>query len=214
MKPIRTDKDVQAGLAALLTLDPALRPIALTAGDLPLRLQEPGFPGLARIIIGQQVSTASAAAIHARFKTHISPQSPIAYLEAGEAVWIEIGLSRAKQKTLSGLAEALASGDLDLAEIPQLPAEEAIANLTRLKGIGPWTAEVYLLFCAGHPDIFPAGDLALQEALKIAFDMENRPNDRETRALAAKWTPHQGIAARLFWAYYKKVKTGREGVPL
>lgn len=214
MNPIRNEDDVKDGLSRLLELDPALRSIAELAGDLPLRLQEPGFAGLARIIIGQQVSTASAAAIHARFVKHIAPITPSAFLEAGEPVWIEIGLSRAKQSTLEGLAKALTSSELDLAEIPQLPADEAIANLTALKGIGPWTAEVYLLFSAGHPDIFPAGDLALQEAIKIAFKLETRPNEKETREIASKWTPQRGIAARLFWAYYKEVKSGREGVPL
>lgn len=214
MKPIRTEDDVKLGLAELLALDPELNPIANLAGDLPLRLQEPGFAGLARIVIGQQVSTASASAIHARFVKHISPPTPARFLEAGEPTWIDVGLSRAKQATLAGLASSLASGTLDLGEIPQLPAQEAIEKLTAMKGIGPWTAEVYLLFCAGHPDIFPAGDLALQEALKIAFNLKTRPNDKETRVLAAKWTPHRGIAARLFWAYYKQAKTGREGVPL
>lgn len=214
MKPIRNDEDIKQGLVQLVSLDARLQAIAEHAGDLPLRLQEPGFAGLARIIIGQQVSTASAAAIHARFVKHVSPVTPSAFLEAGEPIWIEIGLSRAKQTTLDGLAKALTSGALDLAEIPQLPANDAIANLTALKGIGPWTAEVYLLFSAGHPDIFPAGDLALQEALKLALNLENRPTEKETREIAAKWSPHRGIAARVFWAYYKAVKTGREGVPL
>jgi len=214
LKPIRNNEDVKLGLDQLLKLDPSLQAISETAGDLPLRLQEPGFAGLSRIIIGQQVSTASAAAIHARFVKNISPVTPSAFLDAGETVWIEIGLSRAKQSTLEGLSHALITGALDLSEITQLTSEEAITALTAMKGIGPWTAEVYLLFSAGHPDIFPAGDLALQEALKMAFKLDVRPDDGETRAMAASWSPYRGIAARLFWAYYKEVKTGREGVPL
>ncbi|MDJ0613873.1 MAG: DNA-3-methyladenine glycosylase [Rhizobiaceae bacterium] len=214
MKPIRNIEDVNDGLKQLLKLDPNLLAIAKQVGDLPLRLQEPGFAGLARIVIGQQVSTASAAAIHARFVKHISPLTPSAFLEAGEPAWIEIGLSRAKQSTLEGLAKVLTSGELDLALVTQLPAEDAIAQLTALKGIGPWTAEVYLLFSAGHPDIFPAGDLALQEAIKMAFNLDTRPDEKEVRNKAVKWSPYRGIAARLFWAYYRDVKTGREGVPL
>lgn len=202
------------GLEALLLADPSLTRIAEASGPLPLRLQEPGFAGLARIVIGQQVSTASAAAIHARFVKHISPVNPVTFLDAGEPIWIEIGLSRAKQATLGGLAQKLVSGELDLGAISHLPVDDAVSELTALKGIGPWTAEVYLLFCAGHPDIFPAGDLALREALKSAFQMDERPDDKTARSVAEKWKPYRGIAARLFWAYYRTIKEGRDGIPL
>ncbi|MEM7216531.1 MAG: DNA-3-methyladenine glycosylase [Pseudomonadota bacterium] len=207
-------KDVNDGLQKLLLQDSDLEPVAEKADPPPLRLQEPGFAGLARIIIGQQVSRASAEAIHKRFVSHIKPQTPDAFMDAGEPVWIKIGLSRAKQTTLTGVSQAIVSGTLDLDEIAQKQAEIAIDELTALKGIGPWTAEVYLLFCAGHPDIFPAGDLALQEGLRHAFRMSERPNEKETRAIAEKWTPYRGIAARLFWSYYRNIKEGRDAMPL
>ena len=134
--------------------------------------------------------------------------------EAGEPDWIAIGLSRAKQKTLSGLSKAILNGNLPIDTLSGMPAEEALIRLTALKGIGPWTAEVYLLFCAGHPDIFPAGDLALQEGIRHAFDLPERPNEKEARKHAEKWKPYRGIAARLFWSYYKVLKDGRDALPL
>ena len=98
--------------------------------------------------------------------------------------------------------------------LAEKPAEEAMADMTALKGIGPWTGEVYLLFCAGHPDIFPAGDLALQEAIRHAFNLENRPSEKDTRVIAETWSPHRGVAARLFWSYYRTIKKGRDALPL
>lgn len=214
MERIRNQKDVDNRLVQLLERSPLLEPIAKAAGRLPLRLQEPGFPGLARIIIGQQVSTASAAAIHKRFLEHINPVTPENFITAGELTWVTIGLSRAKQTTLSGLASALIDNSLNLEQLIEETPEAAIDRLTELKGIGPWTAEVYLLFCAGHSDIFPAGDLALQEAVRFAFELETRPTTQQTREIAAQWAPFRGIAARLFWAYYRSVRQGREGIPV
>lgn len=210
MKPklttIRTDDDISSGLKKLLTQDPRLITISEIAGRLPLRLQDPGFAGLARIIIGQHVSTASASAIHGRFVNEITPITPHNFLEARPDAWIEIGLTRAKQATIKNLAEQIISGELDLEALIKLPAQEAIKNLTALKGIGPWTAEVYLLFSAGHPDIFAAGDLAVREAVRQAFEMEERPSEKELREIAKLWTPYRGIATRLFWTYYEKKK--------
>lgn len=214
LEKIETEADVFLGLQQLLLIDDRLQAIAELSDPPPLRLQEPGFPGLARIIVGQQVSRASADAINDRFAQHINPITPQRFLEAGEPAWIEIGLSRAKQKTLAGLSEAILSGELPIDTLITMPAEEAMTRMTALKGIGPWTAEVYLLFCAGHPDIFPAGDLALQEAIRQAFDLKERPNERETREITKMWTPFRGVAARLFWSYYKYIKRGRDSLPL
>ena len=214
MQQIQCLKDVEDGLADLLNQSPALKLIADIAGSLPLRLQAPGFAGLSRIIIGQQVSRASAEAIHGRFVQLLESQSPQAFLEAGEEAWIAIGLSRAKQSTLAGLSHAIIDQSLLIDNLASMPADEAIAQLTTLKGIGPWTAEVYLLFCAGHRDIFPAGDLALQEGLRIGFNLPQRPNEKETRQIAAEWSPYKGIAARLFWAYYSAVKEKRDALPV
>ncbi len=215
MHEIKTQSDIDNGLKELLAENPDLKPAANVAGKLPLRSQKGGFDGLSRIIIGQQVSRASADAIHSRFIEHINPLTAEQFLDAGEPAWIEIGLSRAKQKAISGLADAIVSGELAIDDLHTLPAENAMSQLTALKGIGPWTAEVYLLFCAGHQDIFPAGDLALQEGVRVASNLDQRPTEKELRIIAAEWSPWRGIAARLFWTYYSKLKQGnKETLPL
>lgn len=212
LTPIRTETDVMHGLARLLELDPGLKPLAKIAGALPLRLQEPGFAGLSRIVIGQHVSTASAGAIHARFINEVTPVTPQAWLATAQEVRIAIGLTRAKQATLDSIASSIVSGELDLNTIGSLDAQEAIARLTRLKGVGPWTADVYLLFCEGHPDIFAAGDLAIREAARLAFDMDERPSENSLRQIANDWAPYRGIASRLFWTYYEKLKQSKRAV--
>ena len=212
LQPITCQDDITEGLHSLLKIDPRLKPISEIAGELPLRLQDPGFAGLARIIIGQHVSTASAAAIHKRFLEEIDPVTPEAFISAGEDAWIRIGLTRAKQSTIRNIAEELIAGTLDLDLISHLPAEQAIKELVAMKGIGPWTAEVYLLFSAGHPDIFAAGDLALRAAVRHAYDMDERPSEKELRETAKLWTPHRGIATRLFWTYYEKVKSNKHAM--
>jgi DNA-3-methyladenine glycosylase II len=210
--PISSDDDIAFHLEQLLEIDPRLASVAEIAGNLPLRLQPPGFAGLARIIISQHVSTASAAAIYSRFLDEISPVSPRRFFDAGQETWIRIGLTRAKQATLKLLAGEMLAGRLDLDELGKLPPQEALAQLTKLKGIGPWTAEVYLLLSAGHPDIFAAGDLAIREAVRDAFGMDTRPSEPELRKIALLWTPHRGVATRLFWTYYEKRKQLKQAV--
>ncbi len=214
MQAIQKQSDVDDALTALLTASPELVPFAKRCGQLPLRLHSGGFAGLARIIIGQQVSTASAAAIHARYLENITPNNAKTFLEAGETVWKKIGLSRPKQRTLVAVSEAVLSGTVDTQLLATLEADEAISVLTSIKGIGPWTAEIYMLFCCGHPDIFPAGDLALQEGVRTAFDMDTRPSEKQLRTLAKKWSPYKGIAARLFWAYYSRINSEKSTVSL
>lgn len=213
MKSIRNMSDIEEGLEYLGKRDPLLLPIIEAVGDVPLRLSEPGFKGLASIIVSQQVSKASAAAIFGRLCEQVSPFTAENYLAVGEEGWRIAGLSRPKQRTFLTVCNAVVEGQLNLTALCELPAETALEQLTALKGIGPWTAEVYLLFCAGHPDIFPAGDLALQEAVRVAFNMRERPNDKKLRAITKKWSPWQGVAARLFWSYYAILRDGRDGTP-
>lgn len=213
MRRIDSLDDIEAGLNALILADTRLADIRSRSHAVPLRRSEPGFESLASIIVAQQVSTASAAAIWARLKQAIDPLTPEAYIAGGEEAWRFAGLSRPKQRALMAVSQALAGGDLDLHGLCDLPAEEAIAALTAIKGIGPWTAEVYLLFSAGHPDVFPAGDVALQTAVGHAFAHETRPDAAALRKLAEDWAPWRGVAARLFWAYYAAIK-GREAAPL
>lgn len=211
---IKTEQDIVEGLEKLSRLDQTLLPIIKQTPCVPLRREQSGFAGLVRIIIGQHVSTASAAAIHGRFIKAIHPITPKRYLQTPEKILIQIGLTRAKQATITSLANAILDGALDLDEINQLNERQAITRLTALKGIGPWTAEVYLLFCAGHPDIFAAGDLALREAVRHAYNMKERPSEKELREIATKWSPYRGIATRLFWSYYEYVKGNGKGQPL
>ncbi|MFI0845191.1 DNA-3-methyladenine glycosylase family protein [Mesorhizobium sp. IMUNJ 23232] len=204
--------DVADGLDALCAADPRLPAVRRMAGEVPLRLTEPGFASLASIIVSQQVSRASADAIFGRFVKLVDPLTPEGVLGAGEAAFRKAGFSRPKQRAMLAAAGAVAGG-LDLIHLCRLEAEDAIGRLTAVPGIGPWTAEVYLLFAAGHPDIFPARDVALQTAVGHALGMETRPGDKQLTRIAESWSPWRGIASRLFWAYYRETK-GRDAAPI
>lgn len=210
---IKTAQDVSLGLCELVAIDPRLAPLAHRLAPLPLRLAEPGFAGLAHIIVSQMVSRASAEAIWARIlaATGEAPSAE-AYLALDSAAIGGLGLSRAKASTLELAARAVATGALDLSAITELEAREAVARLTALKGIGLWTSEVYLMFCGGHPDIFPAGDVALRAAVGDVFGHEARPDIRQVVRIAEVWRPWRSVAARLFWAHYA-ARTGREALP-
>jgi DNA-3-methyladenine glycosylase II len=209
---IRNDADIQAGLAQLLQLDSRLAPIAALTGPLPLRLAEPGFAGLASIIVSQVVSRASADAIWSRI-TAVGPVTAQAYAALAPDVIATFGLSRAKAATLMALSQAVLDETVDLHGICALDGDDAIKRLTALPGIGPWTAQVYLMFCAGHPDVFPAGDVALQASVAKAFGLDARPDAKMLAAMAQAWAPHRSVAARLFWAYYA-VAMRRNGLPV
>ncbi|MCM2440135.1 DNA-3-methyladenine glycosylase 2 family protein [Agrobacterium vitis] len=209
---IRSQADLATGLEALLGIDPRLHAIAREAGPLPLRLTEPGFEGLAFIIVSQMVSRASADAIWRRLCGAMGIADPAAYLALGDAA-LSLGLSRAKHACLSGLATAAQAGDIDLLAILDQPVEAGIAELTRLRGIGLWTSEVYLMFCGGHADVFPAGDVALRAAVGDGLCLAARPDIRETTRIALAWRPYRAIAARLFWAFYA-ARLRREAAPV
>ena len=211
MQRITSLNDIAAGLDALCDIDPRLETVRAFARDVPLRLSEPGFASLASIIVSQQVSRASADAIFGRLIKLLDPLTPEAILGAGEDVFREAGLSRPKQRGLLAVAVAVADG-LDLHHLCLLDADEAIAELTAVPGIGPWTAECYLLFAAGHPDVFPARDVALQSAVGHALSIDPRPAEKKLILLAESWAPWRGVAARLFWSYYRELK-GRDAAP-
>lgn len=213
MRRIECQDDIDAGLAALRDLDPRLDAVMEIAGPVPLRLRPPGFEGLARIIVAQQISVGAAEAIWNRFAATLGAVTPEAYLDATPEALRAAGLSQPKVRTLGAIAEACAGGAIDLAAVAEMPAEVAHVEMTRLKGVGPWTADIYLLFCAGHPDIWPAGDLALQNAVQDAFTLEARPAEKPCRAIAEAWAPWRGVAARLFWAYYRVRRGLREAAP-
>jgi len=149
-------------LKILLKQDKRLAEVSRKAGPFEIRLQAGGFAGLAKVICGQQLSVASARAIWSRFAEIDGALDPARYLTLSEETVRGVGFSLGKFKTVRVIAEAVVSGALDFDRLETLSVEEAVAELTALKGIGPWTAEIYLMFCSGHPDVFPAGDLALQ----------------------------------------------------
>jgi DNA-3-methyladenine glycosylase II len=208
---LRTPDDVARGACELARLDPRWHAVLARTGPPPLRQRAPGFAGLAEIVVGQQVSTASAAAIYARLAKRIQPLEATRVKRTRVATLQACGLSMPKIRTLHAVAGAIVAGELDLATLGDRPADEAHAALTAVHGIGPWTADIYLLFCLGHPDAWPAGDLALQEAARIAFDLPARPGTKAMGPLAEGWRPWRGVAAKALWAFYHVVK-GRAGV--
>ncbi|MER8463656.1 DNA-3-methyladenine glycosylase [Mesorhizobium sp. M1396] len=211
MQRIVTSDDIARGLDALCVIDPRLEKVRGMAGEVPLRLSEPGFRSLASIVVSQQVSRASADAIFGRLTKLVDPLTPRAILAAGEDMFREAGLSRPKQRGLIAVAQAVIDG-LDLHHLCSLDAQEAITTMTAVSGIGPWTAEVYLLFAAGHPDIFPARDVALQSAVGHALGIDPRPPEKTLIQLAESWSPWRGVASRLFWSYYRETR-GRDAAP-
>src|SRR5262245_36274543 len=203
---IHTEADLDAALTSLIAADPRLAPVLARAGRPPLRRREGGFAGLAAIVCAQQLSTASAGAIWGRLTQLSDPFDHAAVLRARRDKLARIGLSAPKIRTLKAIAKAIEDGGIDLATLVDLPADSAHEALTRLHGIGPWTADIYLLSCLGHADAWPGGDLALQEAARLAFGMEHRPTTKEMGPIAEIWRPWRAVAARLLWTYYRAVK--------
>jgi DNA-3-methyladenine glycosylase II len=210
---LESEAVLKRGLAELVDSDPVMRDL-VSAGAVPiLRKRPPGFEGLAWIIVGQQLSTASAAAIWGRLRELYAPDSPDQFLALSDEALRGAGLSAGKVRTLRAAATAVVDGTLPLSRLHVRPADEAHSLLTAVKGIGPWTADVYLLFCLGHPDAFPSGDLAVQEAARLAYGLEQRPAPKELAGLAERWRPWRGVAAKVLWAYYRIAKA-RDGSPV
>jgi DNA-3-methyladenine glycosylase II len=209
-----TPEALERHLRALFKRDPQLRALAKRIGPFGIRKTDAGFPGLARVICGQQLSLQSAQAIWSRFEKLEGALAPDTYLQLSEEAVRGAGFSKGKHRTLAVVAEAILAGELDLEAVAMLPSDEARAELVRHKGIGPWTAEIYLMFCAGHPDVFPAGDLALQKAVGHALGMDAFPSAKALVEIAAPWAPHRHAAALLFWRYYTAVLRPQGGAAL
>jgi DNA-3-methyladenine glycosylase II len=208
---LNTQADLEDAIHALVKQDPRLRPIFELTGMPALRRREPGFAGLAHIVCGQQLSTASAGAIWARLTKAFEPFDHQACRRARADRLGRLGLSAAKIKTLKNVARELAAERLNLDVLAEEDADAAHHALTALHGIGPWTADVYLLFCLGHGDAWPAGDLAVQEAIKVGLGLKERPNAKQMVPIAEPWRPLRGAAAHLWWSYYRAIKK-HEGV--
>src|SRR6185312_12778509 len=208
---LNTQADLEDAIETLVRQDPRLKPILELAGMPSLRRREPGFVGLAHIVCGQQLSTSSASAIWARLTAAFDPFHHDALRRARAGRLGRLGLSAAKIKTLKHIARELSAERLNLDVLAEEDAEAAHHTLTALPGIGPWTADVYLLFCLGHGDAWPAGDIAVQEGIKVGLGLQARPTEKQMAPLAEPWRPLRGAAAHLWWSYYRAVKK-REGV--
>jgi DNA-3-methyladenine glycosylase II len=193
---------IKAGLDHIAASDSRMARALEVAGYPEPRLRPTGYATLLRTIVGQQVSVAAAASVWRKLEAHLGEDTPPDRLLASHFDELRAcGLSRQKQGYARSLCELVVSGALDLENLPG-DDEEAIAELVRIKGIGRWSAEVYLLFAEGRPDIWPAGDLAVQAGLHKLLKLDMRPSEKETRALAEAWRPHRGAAAIFTWHVY------------
>jgi DNA-3-methyladenine glycosylase II len=210
---IHTQADLESAVVALIAQEPRWQPVFERTGMPAIRRREGGYAGLCSIVCGQQLSTASAAAIRSRLFAAFDPFHHDIVRLARTDKLKRLGLSAPKIKSIKAIGKAIANGDIDLDAVATMEAEQAHAALTALHGIGPWTADIYLLFCLGNADAWPAGDLALQEATRLAFNLRKRPDAKAMAKLAEPWRPWRGVAAHLLWAYYHVVKR-REGAPV
>ncbi len=203
---IETDACVAEGAAWLGANHPEFARALTQLGPLPLRRRADGFAEVLSAIVSQQVSVASANAIWARMQS-ADLTSPEIITAASDDALRAAGLSRQKIR----YARALAAAGIDYHALRSAPNAVVIATLTEVPGIGPWTAEIYAMFSLGRADVFAHGDLALQEAARVLFDLPERPTERQMRQMAESWSPWRSVAARALWAYYRVVKT-REGI--
>ncbi len=210
MRIIKNDADIAEGVSALIKIEPKFRIAVELSPPIPLRRKPSGFASLLQAIVGQQISVAAAAGIWTRIEA-AGPVTPETILAMSDDALREWGLSRPKVKYAKAIAEAVDTGALSFDYCRDAPVDDAIKMLTAIKGVGPWTAEIYLMFSVGRADVFAPKDLALQESAKILFGLETRPTDKELAEMAAGWSPWRAVAARILWAYYRVAK-GREGV--
>jgi DNA-3-methyladenine glycosylase II len=203
---ITSPKDVAQGAQALVGLEPRFAEVLRQIDEVPLRLRPQGFASLLDIIVSQQVSVASADAIRARMKA-AGLTDPAAVLSAGDEGLRAAGLSRPKVR----YAQALAEADLDYLGLHDMADAEVAQTLCSIKGIGPWSAQIYLMFCMGRADAFAPGDLALQEAAKVLFELAERPSAPALEEMSLAWSPWRAVAARMLFAYYRVIKS-RDGL--
>ena len=208
---LRTDADLAEATKALAETCPHMREIAAILGPPPLRWREPGFPGLVATIAAQQLSVGAAKAISERLQARLDPPTPEGLLALDEGELRACGFSGPKIRTLRALSLAIMRGELPFDRLAELSPDAAQSALVKVHGIGPWTAEIYLMFSLGVRDIFAPADLALQEGTRRIMGLEARPNAKEMALIAARWAPNRATAARLLWAWYAHVKR-RSGI--
>ncbi|MBK1670980.1 hypothetical protein CKO28_23500 [Rhodovibrio sodomensis] len=197
------DTRLKPALDALAQADPMLGRAYAACGLPPVRRAEAGFGGLVNMIAAQQLSKDAAGAIVQRIRARLDPLTPETFLQLDEEAARALGLSRPKYRYLSGLAQQVASGALDFDWLAGQDDQTVLKHLTAQKGIGVWTAEVFLLFALERSDVFPAQDLALQESARRVHGLETRPDTKRMREIAAAWRPHRSAAARFLWHAYR-----------
>jgi DNA-3-methyladenine glycosylase II len=197
-----TQQSLALAARELAARDQTLAAIHATYGDPPLWRRATGFATLVHIILEQQVSLKSAKSMLIRLEAAIQPFAPSRFVEVGDVYLRGLGVTRQKSAYLLHLASSINSGELSFRKLTRMSDEEARLALTRIKGIGLWSADVYLLMAMRRADIWPAGDLALAVAMKELKGLANRPGPDELEALAEQWRPHRAVAARMLWQYY------------
>jgi DNA-3-methyladenine glycosylase II len=205
---IRNAEQINAARMALAGLDPALAAAHAATPRFEWRLRPSGYAGLMKMVVEQQVSVAAAAAIWRRFDEGLGGVTAEAVLARDEAALKLYGLSAPKARYARAIAEAHIGGHVNLDRLGDLDDAAAVAALVAIKGVGRWTAETYLMFCEGRLDLFPAGDVALQEGLRLADGAATRLLEKALYQRAEAWRPYRGVAAHLLWAYYGGVKRG------
>lgn len=209
-KRITSAKHLANGLAELVGADKRLAKIAAIAGPLAFSKREGGFEALLSIVASQQLSAAAADTIFARLKQCIAPFEPEVLLAASDTTLRDAGLSAPKQRHMRSVATRMLSRELDLEAISRMSDEDAHAHLTDTPGIGPWTADIYLMSYLGRADIWPVGDVALQAAVGRALRLKERPDIDAMLALGERWRPWRTIAARLFWTHYRVTQESKK----
>jgi DNA-3-methyladenine glycosylase II len=197
-----TEARLLEGVAVLTAQDADLAAVVYRWGPPPLWAREPGFPTLIHIILEQQVSLASARAAFDRLLALATPLTPTRFLELDDATLRTVGFSRQKTGYSRHLAQAIVTGEFDIDGLGTLPDDAARTALVARKGIGPWTADIYLLMCLGRPDVWPVGDLALQVAMQSIKGLAQRPTVVEMEKIGEAWRPWRAVAARLLWHHY------------
>jgi len=208
--PALNEKRLAEDAKSIALIDKDMARILANHGTPPLWAREPGFITLLRIILEQQVSLVSADAMYRRLVAKISPLTPPAVLAAGAPFLRSFGITRQKATYFINVAESIQSGGLDLEELGKLSDESAITKLSSVKGIGPWTAKIYLLMALRRPDVWPIGDIALATAFKNLKGLRERPAQPELSEIATVWSPYRATAARMLWHYYLSEKSNRE----
>jgi DNA-3-methyladenine glycosylase II len=201
-----TDETLRMGVDALAAKDPDLYAVRARLGYPPTWTREPGFASLIHIILEQQVSIKAAATMFQRLASHLGSVTPESIRKAGESGLRRVGLTRQKSRYCVGLANRIASGELDLTRLATLDDAEGRSHLLDIPGLGPWTVDIYYMTALGRPDVWPLGDLALASAIQDVKRLDARPTKDEQLAFAEHWAPWRSVAARMLWMHYLEAR--------